>query len=164
MPHSRLLYQRQWRAKNPGKSAIYTKKWRDTNKEQSLAASRAQAAKDCIKSKAEIIKAYGSKCVCCGENRSEFLTIDHQIEGDGVAHRKKFRTSHKMRLDLKRRGYPKDGYRLLCFNCNCAIGSFGYCPHERERHASVYKVLPKVNGSRVEKKINTCRNKKGKST
>lgn len=27
-------------------------------------------------------------------------------------------------------GYPKDRYRLLCYNCNCAIGARGYCPHK----------------------------------
>lgn len=133
MYKNRISYQRAWRKANPGKSAAYTQKWRDANKEQNRAAPRKRAKQALAKSKAEIIKAYGGVCSCCGEHRPEFMTIDHQIEGDGVHHRKIFRTSHKIRLDLKKRGYPKDGYRLLCFNCNCAIGSFGYCPHEKER-------------------------------
>mgnify|MGYP001568273127 CR=1 FL=1 len=29
---------------------------------------------------------------------------------------------------LKQQGYPP-GIRVLCFNCNCALGLFGYCPH-----------------------------------
>jgi hypothetical protein len=32
---------------------------------------------------------------------------------------------------LKRRGYPQEGYTILCFNCNLSRGFFGYCPHER---------------------------------
>ena len=34
---------------------------------------------------------------------------------------------------LKKLGYPKDGYQLLCHNCNCAKGWYGACPHTEER-------------------------------
>ena len=33
---------------------------------------------------------------------------------------------------LMKRGWPKDGYRLLCMNCNFSLGRCGYCPHQRE--------------------------------
>jgi hypothetical protein len=29
---------------------------------------------------------------------------------------------------LARNGFP-DGYRVLCHNCNMALGQYGYCPH-----------------------------------
>lgn len=132
MTNSRAEYQRQYRLANPSRSAAYTKKWRDANKEKHQAASRKRANEATLKSKLELIEAYGGKCKCCGEDAPEFLTLDHQIKGDGPQHRKQFRTSHKIRLHLKKLGYPKEGYRLLCFNCNCAIGSFGSCPHERK--------------------------------
>jgi hypothetical protein len=56
----------------------------------------------------------------------EFLTIDH-IKGKGRQHQKKINT--QICNWLKRNGYPK-GYRVLCYNCNCAIGFFGQCPHK----------------------------------
>jgi len=84
----------------------------------------------------QLIAAYGGECVCCGETSFEFLTIDH-TNGDGAAHRKSLggresygsRNFHRW---LRENNYPKDGYRLLCYNCNCAIGAYGYCPHVEE--------------------------------
>lgn len=32
----------------------------------------------------------------------------------------------------KSENYP-DKYTVLCFNCNCAKGAFGFCPHELEK-------------------------------
>ena len=83
----------------------------------------------------EAIAAYGGQCACCGEVRQEFLTIDH-INGGGNKHRKALNGSSVFDA-LKREGFPKDRYRLLCYNCNCALAHRGYCPHERERVADV---------------------------
>jgi hypothetical protein len=78
----------------------------------------------------DTIAAYGGKCTCCGETQTEFLTIDH-IEGDGAHERKHFdRSGQKMYAWLRRQGWPKDRYQLLCFNCNCAKGFYGQCPHQ----------------------------------
>jgi hypothetical protein len=68
---------------------------------------------------------YGGKCACCGEARHEFLHLDHMY-GGGRKHRAEIRA----RLDeyLRREGYPR-GYRVLCANCNLALGTYGYCPH-----------------------------------
>lgn len=79
----------------------------------------------------EVIKAYGSKCQCCGETNYEFLTIDHVDKITSLNDRKLGR-GHKLYMHLKRKGWPKEGYRLLCYNCNCSIGNFGYCPHKNE--------------------------------
>jgi hypothetical protein len=68
-----------------------------------------------------------NKCACCGEAQFEFLTIDH-IAGGGSKHRKEIRTY--IIRHLIRNNFPP-GYRILCFNCNCAKGFFGYCPHEK---------------------------------
>ena len=74
--------------------------------------------------------AYGGKCECCGENRHEFLAIDH-IDGTGGKHRKEDKYARKNIFAwLKSRGYPKDNFRLLCHNCNGARAYYGYCPHE----------------------------------
>ena len=86
------------------------------------------------KLKLEIISNYGNQCACCGEKRYEFLCIDH-INGDGKQHRKSLGSSSKMYTDIKRQGFPKDRFRLLCHNCNMSFGFYGFCPHvlEKER-------------------------------
>jgi len=80
--------------------------------------------------KAEVVAAYGGYCKCCGESAHEFLTIDH-VNGGGSQHRKQ--VGSQFYSWLKRQGFPKEGYRLLCMNCNFAIGKYGSCPHESER-------------------------------
>jgi hypothetical protein len=67
--------------------------------------------------KQEIIDTYGGHCVLCGEDKWEFLTIDH-INGGGTKHRSQLKNG--LYSWLKEQGYPKDEYRLLCANCNCS--------------------------------------------
>ncbi len=38
-----------------------------------------------------------------------------------------------MYRDIKRLGYPKDVFQVLCFNCNYSKNSWGYCPHKYQR-------------------------------
>jgi len=82
----------------------------------------------------DALTAYGGtppKCACCGEHRLEFLAIDHS-NGDGAAHRRAIGSAPiRKYLWLKKHNYPP-GFRVLCHNCNCARGFYGYCPHERE--------------------------------
>lgn len=68
-------------------------------------------------------------CACCGETRIEFLSLDH-VNGGGARHRAGLRgnASRSIYRDLTMRGYPP-GFRVLCHNCNLAIGLYGYCPH-----------------------------------
>jgi hypothetical protein len=74
------------------------------------------------------LEAYGGKCRCCGEDRYEFLAIDH-VNGSGIKHRQ--RVGISMALLLKKEGYPQDGrYQVLCHNCNLAKGFYGRCPHQ----------------------------------
>jgi hypothetical protein len=75
----------------------------------------------------EVFSAYGGKCQCCGLADPEFLTIDH-VGGGGTAHRREVK--NKVYSFLRRQGYPQGCYRVLCYNCNCAIGLYGYCPHQ----------------------------------
>lgn len=83
--------------------------------------------------KLEMIAAYGGKCVCCGETRWQFLTLEHTGKrGSGRAERLKFGKTSIMYCDLKRRGWPKKGYSCLCFNCNSAKGMYRVCPHQEE--------------------------------
>lgn len=81
----------------------------------------------------EMIEAYGGSCSCCGENELAFLSLEH-LNGDGKAHRLQFGergNSDGVVRDLKRRGWPRDGYTILCFNCNMGKAvNGGVCPHQ----------------------------------
>ena len=79
--------------------------------------------------KREVFLAYGGcHCACCGEAAMEFLSIDHLPGTPKSA--AKFRRGLPLYAILKRQGYPL-GYRVLCMNCNFAMGHFGGCPHAR---------------------------------
>jgi hypothetical protein len=68
------------------------------------------------------------KCACCGEQNMDFLSIDH-IEGGGREQTRKLkRGGTSFYRWLRDNGYPS-GYRVLCINCNSALGFRGYCPH-----------------------------------
>jgi hypothetical protein len=72
---------------------------------------------------------------CCGEQRLPFLAMDH-INGGGKAHLLIIGGArngpHVLYRWLKKNGYPA-GFRVLCHNCNVAIGHYGRCSHEDER-------------------------------
>lgn len=111
----------------------------------------------------QLLAAYGGKCECCGETREAFLSLDHK-NNDGAAHRISLRKNKASNYkdsknstcawnDLKKRGWPKDNYRLACYNCNVGrhrnTGNRGICPHEIERGEIVSRalteILPAVN-------------------
>ena len=74
--------------------------------------------------KEEVVRAYGGRCVCCGEDQISCLQIDH-IAGDGKQHRQKVRSVYG---DLKRRGFPQDaGVQVLCANCHQSKTINGVC-------------------------------------
>ena len=79
--------------------------------------------------KFEVFGHYGGACGCCAEKHLEFLTLDH-IDGGGRKSRMLpgARSGHHFYLQLRKKGYPSR-YRVLCFNCNAAMGLFGGCPH-----------------------------------
>jgi hypothetical protein len=75
-----------------------------------------------------ILDAYGSVCVCCGEKESRFLQIDH-INNDGNIHRRQLGAKNIYSW-LRQQDYPKDNYQLLCANCNYGKKiNKGVCPH-----------------------------------
>jgi len=74
------------------------------------------------------------RCACCGVVDMEFLTLDH-IDKNGREHRAEveaqgFAKGAGMYLWIEKNGYP-EGFRVLCWNCNCSRGIHGYCPHEQ---------------------------------
>ncbi len=73
------------------------------------------------------IDEYGGKCACCSDSTREFLAIDH-VNGGGCKHRKIMNNGMSLFYWLKRNNFPAD-FRLLCHNCNAAIGLYKTCPH-----------------------------------
>lgn len=104
------------------KRAEIARKWRATS-------SKAKNAKK--RRRIEAITILGGKCECCGESRMEFLAIDHINELRG---RQKKRSSMDagdgVSLQVKRMENPKSVFRVLCHNCNSALGFYGFCPHK----------------------------------
>jgi hypothetical protein len=83
----------------------------------------------------QILEAYGWACACCGEERYEFLEIDH-VRGDGAAHRKKVGGALASLRDIIKQGFPPH-YQVLCANCNRAKGKDRTCPHQLEREYAI---------------------------
>jgi hypothetical protein len=81
----------------------------------------------------KVLAYFGNRCACCGETTYEFLTIDH-IQGGGRA-QLKGENRKNLTTFLCRKypdgNFPRDKYQCLCWNCNCAKGHYGICPHQR---------------------------------
>ena len=93
------------------------------------AAGRSADLKRRTRDKARVIAAYGGKCLCCSEMNEAFLSIDH-VGDNGAAHRKEIGQSKTYQW-LRLNGFPKDGFQLLCHNCNRGRWiNGGECPHK----------------------------------
>ncbi len=129
-PDAARAYAKRWAQRNRPKATAIHRRYAQGHKQ--LLADRAKKKREILR--AETLAAYGHICACCGETRAEFLAVDH-TNGDGAAHRREIKAANggAIYLWLKKRGFPKDRFRLLCHNCNNARAFYGYCPHERER-------------------------------
>lgn len=106
-------YQKEWNIKNPEKVIIHNARTR-------------------LKLRMGVLNAYSGippKCACCNEKHIQFLELDH-INGRGNKERCRYGAGGGLYNFLKRNKYPK-GYRILCSNCNQAIGKYGKCPHNK---------------------------------
>lgn len=127
----RLEYSRQYNIKHPDNIKKSHSIYYIANRDRLL-----KNSKDFYKRrKIEVLNHYTNNnihCQCpsgkCTETAIEFMTIDH-IDGNGNKHRKDIGHTNIYQW-LKNNNYPS-GYRALCFNCNCALGFFDYCPHQQ---------------------------------
>lgn len=124
------ICQRAWYVKNTERIALKNKSNRFNLKIYNKERNR--------ELKITVFKAYGGAfCVCCGERRLAFLTLDH-IHSDGKKHREELGNRGRGQLFyhyLRRNNFPDFGLRVLCFNCNCGRqANGGTCPHEEERN------------------------------
>lgn len=76
----------------------------------------------------ETIRRLGGRCACCGETETRFLCIDH-VKGGGRREYRRLGGSVPILRAVRREGYPKNKYRILCWNCNAVLGLWGTCPH-----------------------------------
>jgi hypothetical protein len=125
------------------KNRAYSNKWRANNLELARERARASYWKHRDRHitygrlywrnrRVEAIKHYGGKCVCCGEETIEFLSLDH-INDDGAAHRQEHGTSSAVHRWLKNHNYPEGVVQVMCYNCNAAKSFVeGGCPHARQ--------------------------------
>lgn len=110
------------------------KKWKVENPEKDSTFARIRHQNI----KIDLFNSYGGcKCSCpggCEITALEFLSIDH-IGGGGKQHvdnTGRRLTGVALYRWLREHNHP-EGFRVLCMNCNFAIGHHGYCPHEKER-------------------------------
>ena len=159
-PAIRKEYSREYAIRNREKIGAAKKKWREKNPEEVRIINKASYwrnrecrladSKRWIKEHPEKEREYGRKyarnrkirilehysqsppfCACCGEKEIKFLTIDH-INNDGSEHRKQLKGSGGTGLYgwIVKNKYPPI-FQVLCFNCNCAKGHYGECPHKQ---------------------------------
>ena len=105
--------------------------WNKDNSSTSLEKTRVRSERYRIKTRKMVLIHYSGnppKCACCGETIYEFLTIDH-INGGGTEHKKEIK-GYPLAIWLKVNNFPK-GFQVLCYNCNCAKGFWGKCPHKK---------------------------------
>lgn len=123
--YGRLYADPKYRKQHGEQIRSYQRKYFHEHREEF--ANRMKTYRDRIR--LEMIEAYGGRCICCGEIEPAFLTIDH-IHGSDKKHGQNGRSGGSLLGELKRQGWPKEGYQLLCWNCNTAKYRVGQCPHQ----------------------------------
>jgi hypothetical protein len=109
-------------------SSCYGKRRYELDPESARRLARESGERIRKRNRDEMVEAYGGQCSCprCPETNPAFLTLEH-VNGTGKEHRAKV-GSHTY-ADLRRRGWPKGGFTLLCWNCNAMTRGGRTCPH-----------------------------------
>lgn len=121
-------YFREFFQKNKERIMAYRKNYYQEHRQ--LYSDRARLRNQDLK--IEVLTHYSNgipTCSCCNENTMEFLTMDHV---DGVKPNGAPRSGSQLYGWLRKHNWPS-GFRVLCFNCNWALGHFGHCPHQRAK-------------------------------
>ncbi len=121
-PEQRRKWQAAYRARG-GKRREYERLKADPTR---FAADREQKKGYRDRLRDKVLKAYGHRCVCCGEKERDFLALDH-ID----------RSGSEQREDMSQIGFhhwllkeKRSNIRILCHNCNMATRFGSPCPHQ----------------------------------
>lgn len=139
-------HRKKYRENHKEELKLYSKKYREEHKEEVREKARKSyiSSKDSkreyqrtlrSKYKSQFLEMYGNVCACCGESIPEFLTIEHK-QGQKKIDR---RTGLVAYRDAVKEHRP-DLFEILCWNCNCAKGHLGYCPHNPPDVILPYKI------------------------
>lgn len=140
-------YSKRWAAQNPEKMRQYQKDYyvrnRDAvrerkNKQKAQPQSREVRERRYHRSKVMVLRKYGGdnpRCVCCGEDKYEFLTIDHIVPGNGYYRTKA--TGENLYYILMRETTDRNTYQILCYNCNMGKRTRPDCPHHNQRFCTI---------------------------
>lgn len=124
-------YQREYRQAHKKEANEYGRKAYPRYKEDKRAYQRALTKKY----KDTFLEMYGGCCTCCGEAIQDFLTIEHK-QGQEKISRRTGLVAYRDAIQE----YRPDLYEVLCWNCNCAKGHLGYCPHHPPETIQPYKI------------------------
>jgi len=137
----RTINKRNRRKNEPGfreKELAIIKAWYKKNRKRILEQRRKYRRTYFKRLKDEVYEAYGGyKCQCPGCRVTEplFLTLDH-VKNNA----KKILKLHgnergmKQLLWIKKNGFPKGMFLVMCWNCNCGRArNGGVCPHLRRK-------------------------------
>lgn len=115
---NRKIENKRWRERHREEIAAYKRLHRAANKASYKEQSKKHSATHRHKLRQDILDAYGRSCAICGETTESKLTLDH-INNDGAQHRAVVgHGSEPVYADLRRRGFPREGFRILCRSCN----------------------------------------------
>jgi len=85
-----------------------------------------------LRIKNSVMLKYGGSCLCCGETKIAFLTIDH-TNNDGKKRREEFKSYQTMKFYRYLLNSPVDDtLQVLCWNCNLGKVRTGICPHKND--------------------------------
>jgi len=120
-----ILRVRKWYAKNRASRKVYNRKYHQANREYLNGKIRQYQQRI----RQEVIEHYGGCCTCCGETQIKFLSIDHTNGGGTKQRRQLNKRGVTFCLWIQEQNYPSY-LRVLCHNCNQAIGLYKGCPHK----------------------------------
>ena len=107
----------QWKHKNPEMAKQISRRANRVLKEKQPEYNKNWMKQNRAIQRIEMITAYGGKCNHCGISDPIILDIDH-INNDGAKQRRDGIQSWRLVRFLKKNGWPKEEYQLLCKNCN----------------------------------------------
>ena len=108
-----LARSNEWRRKHPEASRQYARDYYRNHPKYNVAWGRQNR----IDIRNEMIDAYGGKCASCSITDKRVLDIDH-IDNTGGVDRKAGMWGWRLYRWLRKHGYPRENYQLLCRNCN----------------------------------------------